>query len=582
VFVLAVGALIVVLHVLRRRPPRVPFSSTVIWERVLRRRAARELRWRRLLSLLLALAAGLGLAFALTRPEAPAIGLSAARILLVVDNAASMAARTRDGTTRWQHALADARAVVDGAAPGSEFMVLDSTGRARLTGFLTREGASKALHQLPLPGFGTARVPPVVVEADVRMHVFTDGVALRDLPPGTVVHSVFQPADNVAITAFEARAVPGDPTRYEAFVQVFNASPRDTLVQLNLRGTGFTARQPLQLRAGESVDAVFDTTGFEGGVLAAAAAAPQDAFPLDDLAYTVVAPHARKQILLVTPGNPRLADALRALPGVALTVESPAAYGAPSGFDAYVFDRFAPAQAPTAGALLFRPPAVAWLPRRLPEARNATISSWDERHPVTAGIAWRDLAVRRVVPIDAHSPAYAELVQGPVSGGAMLAAGSARAPWIVVGFALEDSDLSLQSGFPVFLGNALSWLGARNEPITRSLGSIALSEPDAEVRDGAGRRVPTVRTGSGAVFQALQPDVYTVRGAARQFQIVAQLSDPRDADINQSRFTAGQDDIARAAQPGRDGAMEPWMLLLIVAAASLVVEWVTYTRRIGL
>ena len=101
-----VALVILLLHLLRPPPPRITVSSALLWARI--RRGAKRPDARRLLLLLLALAAGLSMALALTRPEVPVIAASAQRLLLILDNSPSMAARMRDGRSRWQHALEEA------------------------------------------------------------------------------------------------------------------------------------------------------------------------------------------------------------------------------------------------------------------------------------------------------------------------------------------------------------------------------------------------------------------------------------------------------------------------------------------
>ena len=52
----------------------------------------------------------------------------------------------------------------------------------------------------------------------------------------------------------------------------------------------------------------------------------------------------------------------------------------------------------------------------------------------------------------------ANLTPDDIDTGALIVTGKAAAPWIAVGFASQDSNLALQTGFPVFVGNALDWL----------------------------------------------------------------------------------------------------------------------------
>jgi hypothetical protein len=564
-----VAATIWLLHLLKPRARRQVVASALLWRRVLGVRPRQAARWRWWLSLALALGIGLSLALALVRPDALAPGAGGTPLVVVVDNSPSMAARTRDGRTRWQHALAGARTLLEASR---EAMLLDTMGFARVSGFVARDTALAELERLPVASYGRPQLPPAALARDSALHLFTDGVGLDAFPPEASVHSVFEPADNVALTAFEARALLQDPTRYQAFAQVHNASPGRKRVRVLIRGGDtFSLTQDLDVAAGELVDLTFDVSAFERGVLGAAVAAPDDAFPLDDLAYAVVAPHSARRVLLVTAGNPRLADALRALPGTQLTVVEPSRYATEERYDAYVFDRFVPPAAPRA-ALLFASAASG-------RATNPTVDGWDTQHPLTAGIAWSELRLRRAAP---SATAGVGLVWSDATPPrALIAAsdnGTARA--VRVGFGLDDSNFALHSGFPVFLGKALAWLTQDAPVLTRAPGQVEVPLHDARVMDGAGRPVPVLRSATGTVFEAPRPDVYTASGSAGSVQVAVNVLDPRHAQINRSVLAAGGDARLLAA-----GAVRRWLaqssaVLLALAAALLLVEWAAFARRV--
>ena len=98
-----VVVLVVLFYLLKPRTRRVVVSSTLLW-RALAGRQGRTRRWRWLLSILLALCTALSIALALTRPEVAAVGGISQRLVLVLDDSPSMAARTLDGKSRWRHA----------------------------------------------------------------------------------------------------------------------------------------------------------------------------------------------------------------------------------------------------------------------------------------------------------------------------------------------------------------------------------------------------------------------------------------------------------------------------------------------
>jgi hypothetical protein len=139
--------------------------------------------------------------------------------------------------------------------------------------------------------------------------------------------------------------------------------------------------------------------------------------------------------------------------------------------------------------------------------------------------------------------------------------------------------LTLQPGFPIFVGNALAWLGDSDPPAARGIGTVHTPLADAYVLDGKGIRIASRSTPEGTVFETSRADVYTVHSGARQMKVVANLLDPRVADINHSRYAG-----AKRSEPSSRNALvepaQPWTLLLLIATLFLVIEWAAYTRRV--
>ncbi|HXV07410.1 MAG TPA: hypothetical protein VD791_05240, partial [Burkholderiales bacterium] len=521
------------------------------------------------------------MALALTRPEVPVIAASAQRLLLILDNSPSMAARMRDGGSRWQHALEEAGALLRQSGAPSQVMLLDTVGQLRGFGFVDRDSALASLGRASVASWGIARMPPAPLPAGAQVHLFTDGVAPIEVPEGAIVHRIFEPADNVAVTAFSARPLAQDPTRYEAVVQVLNASPGEQRVRLLITGGAqFSIAQDIDLQAGETINAVFDVSDFEGGVLGATVICEADDFALDDSAYAMIPPHRPKRVLLVTAGNPALGDALRSLPGVRLTVVPPAGYVRAGAHDAFVFDRFAPLEPPPAGALLLRPPARKWLAGKPTPRNGPRIATWNEDHAVSGAIAWRNLRLARAsLEAATRTDAHALVLAHGSASGAVVTAGEAPVRWVKVGFALEDSNFALQPDFPVFLGNALSWVTEPAPVLARGLGSVQVALPHARVHDGSGKPVAASPTSEGVVFEAPRADVYTVSGSGGRVLVVANVAEQSYALINRTRLADGHTAPIADEAPAPLWPAELWMLLLLFAGALLLAEWAVFTRR---
>lgn len=570
----AVVVLIVALHMLRPRSARSSVASLVLWARVLHGMRRTNARWRWWLTLLLALAIGSMLALSLVWPQSSAG--DGARLLVVIDNAPSMQARTHDGATRWKHALAAARAFIRAQGAATQIRVADTMGLAAAGGFDVPARALDTLDAIVPAGFGTPRLPAMLVDSPVPVHLFTDGVGMPAAQHGVTVHSVFEAADNVALTAFDVRASPAQPSRIEALVQIYNASPGAVQTRVALRAqNGFHAEQRMELASGEMADLTFDV-GDAQGVLVAGVSTPGDAFGLDDLGYALMPHHGPREIVLVTPGDSALEDSLRALPGVRLTVVPPARFDPAARFDACVFDRFAPPRPPSGGSLVLGSQRVTWLPPTVQHLQAPLVGPWDTGHPVTAHAQWSALRLQRAGLI-ATAPTTHALLRSPRGEGALLVALEQPQRIVYAGFAASESNLALQPWFAVFLGHALDWVAAPVAVVTAQPGIVAVALADAHVTDGNGARVRSESDAEGTRFVAAQPDVYEVRKGTDIRRVVVNRFDPRFSAINDVA------PAAPAAPPPPAAASWPTSsttALLAAVFALLLLDWLAWLRRI--
>lgn len=328
------------------------------------------------------------------------------------------------------------------------------------------------------------------------------------------------------------------------------------------------------MQPGELVDATFDISGFDAGVLAAAAISADDAYALDDIAYDLVQPHRRVSVMLVTSGNARLEDALRSLPGVQVQVASPQRWDALAPADAYVFDHYAPDQLPARGALLFRPVTTPWLVAGRTETRSPPISDWRRGHYLLDGVAWDDMRIGKALLLTELSAGADALVD--TTRGALVAAGDGGARWVIAGFSPEDTNMSLRPALPVFLGHVLRWLTETEPVLAAAPGSVRVPLADARVVSGDGAELEARPIAASTLFDAPRPDIYTAFSGNKKLRVVVSISDPRDADINVSRFDQYGSRDSGVAVVART---EPWAALAALALLLLLIEWVAWTRR---
>lgn len=573
----ATAAVIVFLYWLKPPPRRVMVPSMLIWGLVLKERKRRSDFWRWLVSMLIALATGLAIAAAIGRPEIEAISGTSRRIAVVVDNSPTMGATNASGETRWDRALDEARALLAQGSSGSEFLLTDTAGQAPGGDFMSRRVALERLDRLGLSYSAKTSFPPQELFGDAEVYFVTDGVLVTEVPDDVQVVSVFEPVPNVAITAFDVRPVPANPARYEAFLEIANHGSQSRRVGLQIDGAGGASIQrAVSLGPEEAMGDTLDLAAFASGPVRALIDAEEDGFDLDDVAYAYLGTPKTLDVALVTSTESFLQTVLELDPRVRLQVATPADLPLETTPDVYVFERFAPATAPDAAAILFNPPAVSWMAAQTGrELTGLSLQGTERDHPLMDHVSLADVNVERVRAVEADD--FTVVAGTPLEP--LVLAGSSPVRFVHVTFDLAESNFPFQASFPIFLSNALDWLtgtNVRNAP----LGTIAVDLEGAQVTDLEGRDVPVRTSGDKTSFVPGAPGLYSARGATGELVVSANLLDPRISDVNASVLAGSETAFAAGSTITAGGSSsELWTLLLIAALILVLVEWWTFHRR---
>lgn len=347
---------------------------------------------------------------------------------------------------------------------------------------------------------------------------------------------------------------------------------------VTLAGAGHEPiEQTLSVAARDVATASVPVAGFSGGPLRASVHTDDDGFDADDVAWAFLPLTKVARVALVTTGNAALEQALRLDGRIALTVLAPKQFAARAGFDAYVFDRYAPPVPPAAPALLFRPPAVPWLPAVRAVREAPSVDAWLADHPVLDNVSLRDADIRRSATFAADAPGT--LVLARDAGGAALVVAATTMPrWIATGFALEDTNFAAQASFPMFVANASAWLLDEPPALARAPGTVSVPLDRARILTPEGTPTDTRFVPGATLFRADTPGVYAAEGAGGRLRVLVNRLDPAVTDINATRLAAPPPETADA--PAFLARREPWMVLLLVAIALMLAEWWTYHRRI--
>ena len=588
------GIAVVILYWLRPPGRRLVVPSRLLWNRLLREKRKSSLldRLRWWISLMIALLVCLSVGTAIGQPELSTTGLNTRAITIVIDNSATMSTRMSDGFTRWDHAVERARQLIGERSVDGEFLIVDTSGQAPPTTPGNRPEALDVLAGLTVSLGGEPRFP-TIPKSDAELHFISDGVMVDDVPDEAILASVFEPADNVGITAFTVNAIPSGPIRYQAFLEVTNTSLEPKEVSVRLVGSGGVGqRDDVTLQPGESRVRSIDLSSFDRGVIRASVISNGDAFVADDYAYGFLPVQSPTRVSLVTPGSVYLENALAAEEGLLLNVLTPREYDNGPPADVYVFDRFAPAEPPPGPSLLFMPPDTDWLSGTIQVLNTPDVSGWDIQHPLLQFVSLNDLRVDRAVRI-ALPDMSNELMQSSEIFShreADVVIGNRETPLVVaseelvrVSFALEDSNFPLQPGFPIFLANTMNWLRGERFALSRGPGRIEVPIPMAEVADLEGNRVAASSLPGRTVFTASEAGLFTVVAPDRRVHVAVNLTSQRHSSVNASNF-GPEVDSSPVEMPfgGREAEENPelWVSLLVVATLLVTGEWFTYHRRL--
>jgi hypothetical protein len=591
VIALAIAAA-VWLFLLKLKPPQIVVPSLTLWRVVLDQGRDRSLwdRIRKAVSLVLAILITLAIALALLRPQAgspagasvananhPAgDARSNARVAIVLDSSWSMLASTSNGSTRWDRAVARARALASGA--GGEEVVLATTADGVVEGPTPDVSLIEAALDRIGPSGGNASGLSRDLYGAGTTYFITDGALARSLGDGVVVESVFEAADNVAITAFDVRAADTLDSGGQAFLSVANYATVPQTVRIAItRGNASVLDVQVPLGAGESQQRIVPLDRSGDARLRARVSAKANALVVDDEAVAWI-PGVQPLRLTVVSNAPSVFGPLLADdPAIAPTFVSPANY-TPGREELVIFDRTLPAAPSKVPALFIATAAVPPIKTR----GLQTLSTPD----LTAGVDLMTMtfdAARRYSADDLSAVAFSP---DPVT---MTDGRSERAPLVYVHdepeqrfvlftFSVVDSKMMFAPGFPVLMKNAIDWLAHPVPPGTRAPGPATFEGTFESVVGPDGQPVPLTRIGKFTVVPLSHTGFYEARAGNTSSTIAVNAGDPDISDLQRTRLPEALRTAAATSSASRG---RPWWLVAAVLGLLLIAaEWFTWQRRI--
>jgi len=598
---------VVVFYLLKRKRQVKLVSSTLLWQKFLAETQAnapfQKLRnnWLMLFQLLL-----LALAvFALARPFFAGKARSSELRVVILDASASMQA-TDVSPSRFGTARAEALKLVDALKPEERMMVLlagsstvvkqspttdKATLRRAIESCQPSDSPTRLADALKTAAAFTFEKRGEAEEAVAEIHLFSDG-AVPDLAEfdnkalPLVFHKVGTGANNLGITALDARAHPDDPRQRAIYASVANFSTNTLTTEMELLfdGRAVDARS-ITLETNQVAPQVFVTPQATNGVFTVRLTANDDLAADNEASVYSILPNPVK-VLLVTRGNRFLEKALRAVPNLSLATATDSTDKATT-FDLVILDCVTPAVWPEGNVLAIRVAATNWFDG-VSRVESPALVDWKTSH-----------ALLRYAPLDTVAVKESGVVKNPswavslleCPQGTMLAAGELGRQRIVwLGFDVLDSNWPLRVSFPIFVANAVEWLdpaSARNSQLLIKAGDpfrLALPAPvtkaEVQLPNGTKRALDTDPTATELLFgDTGQEGVYRLTAGTNETTFCVNLLDLNESNIKpREELTLGKYTkiTANTAKPANT---ELWRTLAIGALIVLLFEWWWYHRR---
>lgn len=575
----AVIAAAVGLFLLKLKPPRISVPSLGLWRVVLDSKRERTL-WERIrwaVSLAAVVLITLAMALAVLRPQqsAPPPSGDAAnalrqtqngsRVSIVIDSSWSMLAATSNGQTRWDRAVARARALAVSAA--GDDVVLSTTADGVVEGPTPDVALIEAALDRVSPSGGEAAAFPRVESARVT-YFLTDGAVARPLDADIVTETVFESAANVAITAFDVRPGVTLEQAGQAYLEVANYSGAAQDVRITLtRGAVSVLDVTTNMAAGTAVQRVVPLDRNGDARLRARITAKANALVVDDEAVAMI-PGA--QPLLVTVVSDQAASfgpLLSKDPSVKATFVTSAGY-VPGREELVIFDRVRPAKTPTVPALYIAPPGETDKGELTPQWAGGG------SHPLLQGVDTQTMALDRA---RIYAGNGLDVIARSTTGTPLVyVKDTAEQRFAIFTFSVTDSKLMFAPGFPALLGNAMDWLAHPARVGTRRPGQVMFDGTIASLTGPDDKPVPVTKIGDIAVATLSHVGFYVAKAGGGTSVIAVNATDPDISDLQRTRLAVKTPADASAPSRGR-----PWWLFAAAVAVVLIgAEWFTWQRRI--
>ncbi len=590
--------IIILLHIIFRRIISKNVSSLFIWEKILKKK---KYKFPTVLLLLFQILVISGLILALAEIQVPfTLKLRKENIVLVIDNSASMNV-IEDGKSRLDDAKEKAIKVIKNSS--GKVMIISSSYPPRIISSYNqnRKDLLKSIGSIRKTDQRNGieesmKIASASISPSDSIIMISDG-AFDYIPPETrnfkFIRAGQEKSYNLGITEFSLRKKINTDS-YELYLAISNYSLENIKYKLEIRSGNNTIENfSYENSPGEIKRVILDINSESENQIEAELVV-DDLLKSDNIASTYISSNNNKSILLVSPGNFFLEKALESIPGMDierfsgmldrkednpkynLTLKDSSGipvYLIPDNYDVVIFDRIPPPERYDSGKFFYIDSIPSGIRTEQQKVKPQSITE-NFKHPILDSVNFHKISILKAWP-PIGNPQIKELVSGGNTG-LLYTHNSKYLKFIYLPFDLTDSDLPLQSSFPILIKNSINWLSAnsnRKEIIQFQTGDSVITGTastkyeDSLITDPEGGKI----TISDNVFSdTIKTGLYKFEYGMNSFFGSVNLIDNDESNIS-SRFP----EVTENDKEEKTGEYKfPIIsLLLLLSLILLTIEW---------
>ncbi|MEN6328118.1 MAG: BatA and WFA domain-containing protein [Syntrophomonas sp.] len=589
--------LIIVLYLLKPRYQEITVSSTYLWEQVLKDMEA-STPWQRLrknLLLILQLLAALLLLTALCRPWLAGGNNAGRDLFVVVDCSASMLANDVP-PSRFAEAQRQVGKLIDGMGARDQMtlIAMEKQPKVLLAASHDQLRLRQALNNAQV-GSGQAALEPVLALLASLSENSSNGVAIiftdgRTLPLNNEVslncplemRQLGKSSDNLAISNLATRR---DAGKIYTLARVQNYGNQDVQTDIEILTDGkLLDARLLSIKAHESREVLWDQLPPGTKTIEARLSRP-DNLTTDNQAFAVVDRVAEQRVLLVSSGNVFLEKALQTKTGLKIFKTPGKSYGPEmDDYDLYIFDSFLPDRLPEASSIIINPPA-----------GNSFIKVKGELKNITKIVPDRNNDLLQYVEVNGWQVARSRKIETQAGGRSLLSYQDSPLLLLsenqhrtaVFAFDLHESNIPLQTGFPILMHNLLGWLLPPDTGFTYDTETSALeikTRPDTEkiILQRPGQKAEDYEAPWPKYITAEMPGMYSLTQVAGKKSYVSyfakNLNSTLESDIKPGNLPVNGQLVTARPSPSLIKQKEIWYYFIWGVLLLLGLEWEVYRR----